>query len=79
MNYSKDHPFVLFIDEYSFLRSYDVKIGKTYKGEIDFVVMKDGKIVETGKTEEVLKNPKSEYTKLLIASVPTLESEENYE
>ena len=43
------------------------------------VVMKDGKIVETGKTEEVLKNPKSEYTKLLIASVPTLESEENYE
>ena len=43
MNYSKDHPFVLFIDEYSFLRSYDVKIGKTYKGEIDFVVMKDGK------------------------------------
>ena len=45
MNYSKDHPFVLFIDEYSFLRSYDVKIGKTYKGEIDFVVMKDGKNV----------------------------------
>lgn len=25
------------------LRDYDVKIGKTYKGEIDFVVMKDGK------------------------------------
>ena len=25
------------------LRGYDVKIGKTYKGEIDFVVMKDGK------------------------------------
>jgi len=24
-------------------RGYDVKIGKTYKGEIDFVVMKDGK------------------------------------
>ena len=45
MNYSKDHPFVLFIDEYSFLRSYDVKIGKTYKGEIDFVVMKDEKNV----------------------------------
>lgn len=25
------------------LRCYDVKIGKTYKGEIDFVAMKDGK------------------------------------
>ena len=24
-------------------RGYDVKIGKTYKGEIDFVVMKDNK------------------------------------
>lgn len=24
-------------------RGYDVKIGKTYKGEVDFVVMKDGK------------------------------------
>lgn len=24
-------------------RGYDVKIGKTYKGEIDFVVMKEGK------------------------------------
>ena len=26
MEYSKEHPFVLFIDEYSFLRSYDVDI-----------------------------------------------------
>ena len=25
------------------LRGYDVNIGKTYKGEIDFAVMKDGK------------------------------------
>lgn len=33
------------------------------------IVMKDGKIVEQGRVEEVLKNPKKEYTKLLLDSV----------
>ena len=36
------------------------------------VVMKDGLVVETGATEEVLRQPRQDYTKMLIASVPTL-------
>jgi peptide/nickel transport system ATP-binding protein len=34
------------------------------------LVMKDGSIVESGKTEEVYQNPKSPYTLQLIQSVP---------
>lgn len=34
----------------------------------DICVIKDGKVVENGKMSEVLKNPKSEYTKILINS-----------
>lgn len=33
------------------------------------IVMKDGKIAEEGRVDEVLKNPKNEYTKLLLDSV----------
>jgi len=34
----------------------------------DIVIIKDGKVVETGKTLEVLKDPKNDYTKELINS-----------
>ena len=33
-------------------------------------VMQNGKIVETGTPEEIFKNPKEDYTKILIASIP---------
>ena len=36
------------------------------------VVMKDGSIVESGKTADVLGNPRNDYTKMLIQSVPSL-------
>jgi peptide/nickel transport system ATP-binding protein len=36
------------------------------------VVMKDGLVVETGTAEEVLRNPREDYTKMLIAAVPKL-------
>ena len=36
------------------------------------IVMKNGKICEHGESSEVLKNPKHEYTKKLLASVPVL-------
>ena len=35
-------------------------------------VMKDGRIVEHGPTAEVLQHPQQEYTKALLAAVPTL-------
>ena len=36
------------------------------------IVMKNGEICECGESSEVLKNPKHEYTKKLLASVPVL-------
>jgi len=35
------------------------------------MVMKDGKIIEIGDADEVYTNPKTEYTKKLISSVPS--------
>jgi putative phosphonate transport system ATP-binding protein len=34
------------------------------------MVMKDGKVVETGLTDQVLDDPQHPYTQLLVASVP---------
>ena len=34
----------------------------------DVVVMKDGKVVEAGPTEEIFDNPKTDYTKALMAA-----------
>jgi len=36
-------------------------------------VMKEGRLVEQGSVESVLKNPQHDYTKLLLASVPKIE------
>jgi len=36
------------------------------------IVMKDGLVVETGTAEEVLRHPRQDYTKMLIAAVPKL-------
>lgn len=39
------------------------------------VVMKDGKIMEIGDKVSIVKNPVNDYTKNLIKSIPTMESE----
>lgn len=36
------------------------------------IVMKDGYIVEQGKTEEIFNHPQEEYTKMLLAAIPNL-------
>ena len=40
------------------------------------IVMKDGEVVDRGTREDILKNPKSDYTKRLLASVPTWREEQ---
>lgn len=48
--------------------SHDLSVVRFMSDRI--MVMKDGKIVEIGDADEVYDNPKSDYTKKLIASVP---------
>lgn len=48
--------------------SHDLSIVRFMSDRI--VVMKDGKIVETGDADEIYFNPKTEYTKQLIESIP---------
>ncbi len=42
----------------------------------DVLIMQHGKLVEYASTEEIFKNPRSEYTKNLIASVPAMPTPE---
>ena len=48
--------------------SHDLSVVKFISDRI--AVMKDGKIVELGSSDEIYRTPKSEYTKNLIASIP---------
>ncbi|CAA6805565.1 MAG: Peptide ABC transporter, ATP-binding protein [uncultured Sulfurovum sp.] len=50
--------------------THDLSIIRTIADEV--AVMKEGKIVEQGKVEEVMDNPKHEYTQKLLASAPQL-------
>lgn len=55
--------------------SHDIATTKYISDQI--VVMYYGKIVETGKTEEVLNNPQHDYTKLLINSIASVDPRES--
>ena len=48
--------------------SHDLSLVKRLCGRI--VVMKDGRIVEQGKTEDIFYHPKEAYTRKLIAAIP---------
>ena len=41
------------------------------------IVMKDGQIVESGSVEEIFRNPQEDYTKKLIAAIPTRKKRRN--
>ena len=41
------------------------------------IVMKDGEVVDRGTRDEILNNPTSDYTKRLLASVPTWREEQH--
>ena len=51
--------------------SHDLSLVKRLCGRI--VVMKDGKVVEEGSTAQIYVDPKEEYTRRLIASIPGIE------
>ena len=46
--------------------SHDLKVVRAMSHDV--VVMKDGKVVEAGPTEEIFDNPKTDYTKALMAA-----------
>ncbi|HFR3539446.1 ABC transporter ATP-binding protein [Streptococcus iners] len=50
--------------------THDMSVAKDISERL--VVMKDGKIVETGTTFEVLSHPKEAYTRKLLAAIPRL-------
>ena len=49
--------------------SHDLGVVRALCGRV--VVMKQGKIVESGPADQVFRHPREDYTKLLIASRPT--------
>ena len=48
--------------------THDLRIVRHIANEV--IVMKDGKLIEQGKTDIIFKNPKTQYTKELLASIP---------
>jgi peptide/nickel transport system ATP-binding protein len=50
--------------------SHDITLIKAITNRV--LIMKDGKIVESGETNQVLKYPKHCYTKLLVNSTPSI-------
>jgi peptide/nickel transport system ATP-binding protein len=47
-------------------------VGLAYYISDRMLVMQKGRIIEEGKVEEIIANPKHEYTKQLLSSIPTL-------
>jgi peptide/nickel transport system ATP-binding protein len=53
------------------LVSHDIGVVQNLCDEV--IVMKDGRIVEEGPTEKVLRQPQGAYTRRLLASIPTID------
>jgi ABC-type glutathione transport system ATPase component len=52
--------------------THDITIARALARRV--IVLKDGEIVETGLTEDVLDNPQHAYTRRLVAAVPVLKT-----
>ncbi|MDA9481431.1 ABC transporter ATP-binding protein [Bradyrhizobium sp. CCBAU 11445] len=65
LGYLKDHVGV----SYLFI-SHDLSVVRHISDRV--IVMRRGRIVDSGATEEIFRNPQSEYTKSLIAAMPRL-------
>lgn len=50
-------------------------IGMAYYTSDRLLIMQHGRIVEQGPSEEIIRNPRHEYTKRLLSDVPTLHQE----
>lgn len=48
--------------------SHDLYVVSTISDRV--LVMKDGQVVETGPTDEVIHNPENEYTRTLLGAIP---------
>lgn len=54
--------------------SHDLNVVRMMCEEV--VVMKDGEVIESGDADEVLRNPKHPYTKMLVDAIPSFEDVE---
>ena len=48
--------------------SHDLSLVETLCNQV--IVMKDGKVVESGSTKAIFESPKEEYTRELLAAIP---------
>jgi microcin C transport system ATP-binding protein len=53
--------------------SHDLKVVRALANDV--IVMRDGKVVESGTADEVFDNPRTEYTKALMAAAFELQVE----
>ena len=54
--------------------SHDLRVVRVMAHEV--IVMKDGKVIESGPAEQVIKSPKTSYTKALMAAAFDLEADQ---
>jgi microcin C transport system ATP-binding protein len=52
--------------------SHDLRVVRALSSDV--IVMKDGKVVETGTTEQIFERPQQDYTKALLAAALNLEA-----
>jgi len=52
--------------------SHDLKVVRALANEV--IVMRDGKVVETGTAEQIFTDPKTDYTRALIAAAFDIET-----